>query len=112
MSTVTREERFERRIADLKASDPQFASAAPDETISAAIEQPGLRLAQVVRTVFDGYADRPALGARAYEFVTDPNTGRTTAAPLPHFETITYADVAGRVQAVTNALADDPVRPG
>ncbi|HEX3286996.1 MAG TPA: carboxylic acid reductase [Mycobacterium sp.] len=112
MSTVTREERFERRIADLKASDPQFADAAPDETISAAIEQPGLRLAQIVRTVFDGYADRPALGARAHEFITDPETGRTTAALLPHFETITYADVAARVQAVTNALANDPVRPG
>jgi fatty acid CoA ligase FadD9 len=112
MSTVTREERLERRIADLKASDPQFADAAPDETISAAIEQPALRLPQIVRTVFDGYANRPALGTRAVEFVTDPDTGRTTAALLPHFETITYADVAERVQAVTNALADDPVRPG
>ena len=112
MSTVTREERLERRIADLKASDLQFADAAPDVAISAAIEQPGLRLPQIVRTVFDGYADRPALGARAVEFVTDPDTGRTTAALLPRFETITYADVAERVQAVTNALADDPVRPG
>jgi fatty acid CoA ligase FadD9 len=112
MSTVTREERLERRIADLKASDPQFADAAPDEAISAAIEQLGLRLPQIVRTVFEGYADRPALGARAVEFVTDPDTGRTTAALLPRFETISYADVAERVQAVTNALADDPVRPG
>jgi len=112
MSTVTREERLERRIADLKASDPQFADAAPDEAISGAIEQPSLRLPQIIRTVFDGYADRPALGARAVEFVTDPDTGRTTAALLPRFETITYADVAERVQAVTNALADDPVRAG
>ncbi len=112
MSTDTRDERFEHRIADLKASDPQFASAAPDETISAAIEQPGLRLAQIVQTVFDGYADRPALGSRAVELTTDPDTGRTTAELLPHFETITYREVAERVQAVTNALANDPVRPG
>ena len=32
MSTVTREQRLERRIADLKASDRQFAEAAPDAT--------------------------------------------------------------------------------
>src|ERR1700761_5336057 len=109
MSTVTREERLERRIADLKASDPPFAGAAPGDAIPAAIERPDLRLPQIVRTVFDGYADRPALGARAVEFVTDPDTGRTTAALLPRFETITYGALSQRVQAVTNALACDPV---
>ncbi len=31
MSTDTRDERLERRIADLKASDPQFAAASPDD---------------------------------------------------------------------------------
>ena len=112
MPTITREERLGRRIADLKASDPQFADAAPDETISAAIEDPRLRLAQIVETVFDGYADRPALGARAVELTTDPDTGRTTAVLLPRFETITYGQVSQRVQAITNALANDPVAPG
>ncbi len=112
MPIDTRDERLERRIADLKASDPQFAAASPDDTVSAAIERPELPLAQLVATVFDGYSDRPALGARALEFTTDADTGRTTAELLPRFHTISYGELAERVQAITNALADDQVRPG
>ncbi|MGZ6777522.1 MAG: carboxylic acid reductase [Mycobacterium sp.] len=112
MPIDTRDERLERRIADLKASDPQFAAASPDDAVSAAIERPELRLADLVQTVFDGYADRPALGARAVEFSTDATTGRTEARLLPHFDTITYRQLADRVQAITNALADGPVSPG
>ncbi len=112
MPIDTRDERLERRIANLKASDPQFAAAGPDDDISAAIERPGIRLAELVRTVFDGYADRPALGARAVEFTTDAGTGRTTAHLLPRFETITYRQLSDRVQAITNALIDNPVRSG
>lgn len=77
---------------------------------SDAIGQPDLRLADLVRTVFVDHADDPALGARAVEFTTDERTGRTTAGLLPRFETITYREVFDRVQAITNALADDPVR--
>ena len=112
MPIDTRDERLERRIADLKASDPQFAAASPDDTVTAAIERPELPLAQLVATVFDGYSDRPALGARALEFTTDAGTGRTTAQLLPRFHTISYGELSERVQAITKALADDPVRPG
>ncbi|WP_123029140.1 carboxylic acid reductase [Mycolicibacterium stellerae] len=112
MPIDTRDERLERRIADLKATDPQFANTSPDEAISEAIERPELRLAHIVATVFDGYAERPALGARAVEFSTDGETGRTKAELLPRFQTISYGELSGRVQSITNALACDPVRPG
>jgi len=52
MSTDTHEERLERRISDLYATDQQFADARPSE----------LGLSQIVQTVLDGYAERPALG--------------------------------------------------
>ena len=110
MSADTREERLERRIADLYVTDQQFADAKPNPEISAAIEQPGLPLAEAVRTVMEGYSDRPAVGQRAVEFVTDPQSGRTTANVLPRFETITYGEVWSRVGALTNALFD--VLPG
>ena len=86
MSTITREERLERRIEDLTANDPQFAAARPDPAVAAALGQPGLRLPQIVQTVLDGYADRPALGQRAVEFFKDPKTGRTVldCSPLRH----------------------------
>ena len=112
MSTVTREERLSRRISDLYATDQQFADALPSETVARAIEAPELRLPQLVRAVIDGYADRPALGQRAVEFVTDSSTGRTSAELLPHFDTITYRELSNRVDAVAAALTQNPVRPG
>jgi fatty acid CoA ligase FadD9 len=115
MSTDTREERLERRIADLYANDRQFADARPSEAISATIGQPGLRLPQIVRTVMEGYAERPALAQRAIQFVNDPQTGRTSVELLPRFETTSYRELWDRVGAVATALAGGPspsVRPG
>jgi fatty acid CoA ligase FadD9 len=112
MSTDTREGRLERRISDLYATDQQFADARPSESVAHAIEAPDLRLPQVVQTVIDGYADRPALGQRAVEFVTDPTTGRTSAELLPRFDTVTYCELSDRVNAVAAALTENPVRPG
>jgi fatty acid CoA ligase FadD9 len=112
MSTVTREERLARRISDLYASDQQFADARPSEAVAHAIESPELRLPQIIQAVIDGYAERPALGQRAVEFVTDPTTGRTSADLLPRFDTITYRELSDRVNAVAAALTQNPVRPG
>ncbi|AGB23051.1 thioester reductase-like protein [Mycobacterium sp. JS623] len=112
MSTVSREERLARRISDLYATDQQFADARPSEAVAHAIESPALRLPQIIQTVIDGYAERPALGQRAVEFVTDPTTGRTSAALLPRFDTITYRELSERVDAVATALTQNPVRPG
>jgi fatty acid CoA ligase FadD9 len=89
MSTDIAKERLAHRIQELYASDPQFAVARPDEAVSAAIERPGLRLPQLVQTVMDGYANRPALGQRAVPLVKDSDTRRTAAELPPRFETIT-----------------------
>ena len=111
MDTDTREARLERRIADLYATDQQFAAAKPDQAVAAAVEAPGLRLADIVRTVMAGYADRPALGQRAVEFVTD-SSGRTTAELLPRFDTISYRELWERVRATAAGLSGQPVQPG
>ncbi|MDV7016210.1 AMP-binding protein, partial [Mycobacterium intracellulare] len=112
MSTNSPEQRLQRRIAELSAADPQFAAAGPDPEVAAAVEQTGLRLPQIIRTVLDGYADRPALAQRVVEFVTDAKTGRTTAELLSRFETITYGELGERVSALGRAWAGDAVRPG
>lgn len=83
MSTPIRDEQLDRRVEELIANDPQFAAAQPDPAIIAALEQPGLRLPQIIRTVLDGYAERPALAQRVVEFVKDAKTGRTSAELLP-----------------------------
>ncbi|CAJ1505985.1 carboxylic acid reductase [[Mycobacterium] kokjensenii] len=110
-SPLPAEEQLAGRIAELVAHDPQFAAARPDPAVTAAVEaQP--RLAQVARTVFEGYAERPALGQRAVEYVTDPATGRTTAELLPRYQTITYGEVGERVRRLAAALVAGAVRPG
>ncbi|MCK8643179.1 carboxylic acid reductase [Mycobacterium colombiense] len=112
MSTAIHDEELDRRIEHLVATDPQFAATRPDPAITAATEQPGLRLPQIIRTVLDGYADRPALGQRVVEFVKDAKTGRTSAELLPRFETVTYGELGQRVSALGRAWASDSVSPG
>ncbi|HWY01640.1 MAG TPA: AMP-binding protein, partial [Mycobacterium sp.] len=112
MSTSTSEERFARRLQDLYANDAQFSAARPGKEIAQAINQPGLRLPQIIETLMEGYADRPALGQRAVQFVTDPS-GRTRTELLPRFETITYRELWDRTNAFASALtAEHAVQPG
>src|SRR5215471_6252220 len=110
MPTDTREERLARRVAELFANDSQFAAAVPSAEVNAQLQRPDLRLPEIARVVLEGYSDRPALGQRATEIVSDPHTGRSSVRLLPRFETITYGELWQRVQVVTNALAGDPVR--
>jgi|HubBroStandDraft_3_1064219.scaffolds.fasta_scaffold04595_1 fatty acid CoA ligase FadD9 len=112
MSNPIQEERLARRIEDLSANDPQFAAAKPSPAVAAAVEPPGLRLQQIIQTVLEGYADRPALGQRAVEFVKDPQSGRTSLELLPRFETITYRELDDRVGALARALTNDSVQAG
>lgn len=103
--------RLARRAAELYATDRQFAEARPLDQVIEAVRQPGLRLAQILATVMTGYADRPALGVRAHELVTDAATGRTSVRLLPRFETITYRDLWSRVGAIAGAWHHDPDTP-
>ncbi len=111
VSPISDEEQLAQRVTELVAADPQFAAAQPDPAVAAALEGQ-TRLAQIVRTVLDGYAERPALGQRAVEYVTDAATGRTVAALLPRYDTLTYGELGTRVRAAAAALAAGAVRPG
>ena len=106
-----REDRLARRVADLYASDPQFRGADPVPAVIEAACRPGLRLAPLLQTLVEGYADRPALGQRARELTMDPATGRTSAHLLPRFETISYRELWARVSAVASAWRRDPIHP-
>jgi fatty acid CoA ligase FadD9 len=110
-SATAREARRQSRFEKLTSSDAQLVAALPDPAVSAALDGNGQLLTDVIRTVMDGYPDRPALGARAVEFVTDAN-GRTVAELQPRFDTLTYRETWTRVRALADALADNPVRPG
>jgi fatty acid CoA ligase FadD9 len=93
-------ERLARRRERLYSDDEQFRDTRRDEEIAPAARAPGLRIAEVMATVLQGYASRPALGQRAREVITDPVSGRWALRFLPGFETVSYADLWARIQAV------------
>src|ERR1700730_6201239 len=99
----TREQRLTGRVADLYADDRQFRAAEPVPAVIEAARRPGLRLAPILQTLVDGYAERPALGQRARELATDPATGRTSVRLLPRFDTIGYRELWTRVSAIASA---------
>jgi fatty acid CoA ligase FadD9 len=106
-----REARLQYRLQQLTSGDAQLIAARPDPSITAALNAPGVVLADVIRVAMTGYADRPALGQRAIEFVKNAD-GRTIAELAPRFETLTYAQTWARVKALADALAGNPVEPG
>jgi fatty acid CoA ligase FadD9 len=105
-----RDERLARRVAELFDNDPQFRAGAPLPEVIEAACTPGLRLTEVFETIVEGYADRPALGQRARELVTDAGGG-TSVQLQPHFETISYREVWDRVRAIASAWSHDPENP-
>lgn len=105
----------QERLEKLLAEDEQFKAARARPEVTARKQAPGLRLAEVVQIVMEGYSDRPAIGERARELVTDPLSGRTTQRLLGHFETRSFGELWARVQATAaewHADAQDPLRPG
>ncbi|MGS2586690.1 carboxylic acid reductase [Streptomyces hebeiensis] len=105
------DDRTDRRIAELRAHDPQVRDALPLPAVDEAIGRPGLTLNKIIATAMEGYADRPALGERARELIRDPATGRAEYRLLPHFDTITYAQLWSRVEALAADLHHDPRQP-
>jgi fatty acid CoA ligase FadD9 len=103
--------RFDKLTSGSGSGDAQLMAAKPDPAIRAVLANPELLLTDVIRTVMEGYADRPALAHRAVEFVTDA-AGRTVAQLQPRFDTVTYHETWCRVRALADALAGHPVQPG
>src|ERR1700736_1842596 len=101
-------ERAHDRIMELVATDPEVAAAMPDDAITRSLLKPGLSSAEILSIVLDGYADRPALGSRAYEIVRDPETGSNSRHYSKSFETITYGELKSGITALANAWRHHP----
>ena len=64
-------ERVARRRERLYAEDEQFRITKPDDDIAATTRVRGQRIGEVMAKVLQGYTDRPALGQRVREIVTE-----------------------------------------
>ena len=114
MTTSALDRRQQRAMA-LAERDPQLARLIPRKSAQAAAEQATDSLAQLIATLLRVYAERPALGQRAYELSRDPGTGHTVRKHLPRFETISYDQLRARVEALSSAWRHHdraPVRAG
>ena len=95
-------------------TDPQLQKLTPDPRVGAAVRQPGLSYQQVITTILDGYADRPALSERAYDIGHDGETACTFGIRTPvRRHHLRRAARPGRAVAATWAHDDvHRVEPG
>ncbi|WP_433602474.1 carboxylic acid reductase [Nocardia sp. CA-135953] len=107
MSTDTRSAKWEHRVAELFATDEQFAAAQRDDSVFDAIRS-SRSLSEILQVMLDGYVDRPALGSRVVDYERDPRTDRVSIRYLPRFDTITYGQLRNRIGAVVAALTAGP----
>ncbi|MEU9485637.1 carboxylic acid reductase [Streptomyces decoyicus] len=98
-----------RRITELLTAEPELVERNPLPEVFEATAERGLRLSEIIKRTLAGYADRPALGERAKEFVSV--AGRTEMRLLPHFHTITYGELWLRLCAVAADWYHHPKHP-
>lgn len=108
--TDLQQEQLSLRVEKLRETDPQFRSALPDPEVTKQVLRPGLHLSEAIATLMTGYAERPALGERARELVTD-NDGRTVLRLLPRFDITSYGELWSRTTSVAAAWHHEPAHP-
>ncbi|CPU57190.1 Probable fatty-acid-coa ligase FadD [Mycobacteroides abscessus] len=109
--TTDLEEQVKRRIDQIVSNDPQLAALLPEDSVTEAVNEPDLPLVEVVRRLLEGYGDRPALGQRAFEFVTGDD-GATVIALKPEYTTVSYRELWERAEAIAAAWHEQGIRDG
>ncbi|WP_284256232.1 carboxylic acid reductase [Acidocella aquatica] len=103
------------RIWKMAEADPQLKALKPLEDVTRRIQEPDISYREIIAATLNGYAGRPAMGSRAYEIRLDARTGESFRHYLPAFETISYAQLHGQVEAIANFWRHHPhhrVAPG
>lgn len=109
--TTDLEEQVKRRIDQIVSNDPQLAALLPEDSVTEAVNEPDLPLVEVIRRLLEGYGDRPALGQRAFEFVTGDD-GATVIALKPEYTTVSYRELWERAEAIAAAWHEQGIRDG
>lgn len=94
------------RMQWMMENDPEIRARTPRPEVTEAIKSPGLSYRQIIETVLQGYAERPALGSRRYEIETD-RSGRAVRRYTSEFDTITYAELERRILGIASLWQHD-----
>jgi fatty acid CoA ligase FadD9 len=104
---------YPQNVLDLAKHDPQLQSLMPVPGLFPAGARPSFQ--EAIEVVTQAYAERPAMGYRAYEIGPDPETGRDSRHLLPHFHTLSYGELNSRIKRLATAWREHPqhrVDPG
>ncbi|MGY4101256.1 carboxylic acid reductase [Nocardia sp. R16R-3T] len=102
------------RVMEVVGRDEQVLASMPTFEVGVAMAQDEGPLARSIETLMREYADRPALGMRATEFITD-ESGHTRGHLLARYDTITYGELWRRIRCVAASWHHDaeyPTRAG
>ncbi|GGD80814.1 SDR family oxidoreductase [Croceicoccus mobilis] len=88
------------------ANDPEIAARVPEPGVTAALQRPDASYRHMIAAVLEGYADRPALGSRHYE-LDDDGAGRMVRRYTDRFDTISYAELSRRIEAIASLWQHD-----
>jgi fatty acid CoA ligase FadD9 len=102
-------QRYQRRVLELAETDPQLRQLLPKDSVRRAVRESGLSFDRTIATILDGYADRPALGERAYDIARNADTGRNTRQYHPRFNMLRYGELHARVRNLASAWRHHPV---
>ena len=106
-SKVTAQD-FKDRVKALADADPTLKALTPDPAVAKPLREESVPMDKVVEGLLLGYADRPALGERAYDVVQDQESGRTVRVYKPEYETTAYSELLRRARAIAMAWRRHP----
>ena len=101
---------YPRNVLDLMTTDPQLRNAIPLPELSPPVPaDKDHSYQELIEAITQGYADRPAIGTRAYRIGRDPLTGQSSRIFLPEFDMISYGELNTRIKKLAAAWQSDPV---
>jgi fatty acid CoA ligase FadD9 len=95
-------------VIEMAKTDPEIGALLPDESVRERILEPGQTLLGALETIFETYAERPALGSRKYAIVHDKDSALELRHYQQQYTTITYAQLQARIKALSNAWKHHP----
>ena len=101
-SKVTAQD-FKDRVKALANADPALKALTPDPAVAKPLREGSVPMDKVVEGLLLGYADRPALGERAYNVVQDRETGKAVRVYRTEYETTTNRELLRRARAIAMA---------
>ena len=106
---ISPKKRYALRLVELAKQDPQVGALYPDKSLFEKAKESDLTLDRTIDVFLEGYGDRPALGQRSYDIITDAQ-GASCRSYQSSYTTITYNELRRRTKAVAMTWRQDPHR--